>query len=284
MSYPRIVRLPIELGLVLEAINRIKNLISLHYGSIVASLEGSFQKPFLDEMENKIEPLNRVEQFLKERINSQSNFLIFEDGSTYRFVMDIILSSLEVYRRKLESIQKEHNVKVYNPILNTINDLLEEAKSGEKKDLFLEYYDSGIEEQEKKAIKLFISYQQDDVKVACNIQDLIVKSSTLKKDEVFVAHRDIPLSEEWRKEMIAQLDSSTHLLALCTNSYINSPFGNQEVGYAIAKNIKITPIFWEGTNRSYFGFLEGFQALPEFANKINLELLVKEILRRFEIS
>jgi hypothetical protein len=83
--------------------------------------------------------------------------------------------------------------------------------------------------------------------------------------------------------MIDELENSTHLLALCTTNYQSSAFGNQEVGYALAKNLKIAPIFWQGSERSKFGFLEGIQSLPQFANCDNIEEVVKRILSAFKI-
>jgi hypothetical protein len=44
-----------------------------------------------------------------------------------------------------------------------------------------------IENREKtKQTRIFISYQQDHAKVACNIQDIILRNSDLKKENVFV--------------------------------------------------------------------------------------------------
>jgi superfamily I DNA and RNA helicase len=135
-----------------------------------------------------------------------------------------------------------------------------------------------------KPIKIFISYQQDYVKIACKIQDIILHNTNLKKEDIFVAHRDISVSEEWRKAMIDELENSTHLLALCTTKYSSSAFGNQEVGYAIARNLKIVPIFWQGTKRDSFGFIESYQSLPQFANENNIEEIVKKILSAFGIA
>ena len=91
---------------------------------------------------------------------------------------------------------------------------------------------------------------------------------------------DIPLTEQWRNTMIAQLDNSTHVIVLCTENYRCSAFGNQEVGYAMAKNKKIMPIFWEGVDRGHFGFLEAFQTLPEYINNSTLSDAVLRVLRK----
>jgi TIR domain len=280
MNGPKIARLPIEQEIISDAIKYTKDKISEYYGLVASGIDTNLQKPILNQMEEEIDPINRVEEYLKQR--GQSSFLMLNDESEYQFVMGIILSSLKLYQGQIKTIQETTNVKGYDFILTKIAQALELYKNGEKTDLFLKYQES-VKEIEKKPTKLFISYQQNDVQIACNIQDLILQNSKLKKEDVFVAHRDISLSEEWRKKMIEQLESSTHLLAICTINYLNSAFGNQEVGYAIAKHIKIAPIFWRETNRNAFGFLESFQSLPEFADNTNLSEIIRKILERFDI-
>ena len=140
------------------------------------------------------------------------------------------------------------------------------------------------EKVKDKPLRIFVSYQQNHAQTACKIQDIITKNSYLEKKDVFVAHRDIPISEEWRKIMIEELENSTHVIALCTEEYQSSAFGNQEIGFAIARNMKITPIFWKGTDRSKFGFLEGKQSLPEFADDLNIDGMVKRILLAYGIK
>lgn len=281
MQGPIIARLPMNLTIILNAINYTKQKISEHYEHIAKPIDKNLQKPIWDKMNEEIEPITGTEEFLKQ--HSNSSFLFFNDESERQFVMSIILSSLELYRRYVETIRKTTSVEGYDGILTGITQVLEKSKGGEKSDLYLKYSDS-VEKMVNKPTKLFISYQQNDVQLACSIQDLIVQNSSLQKNDVFVAHRDIPLSEEWRKKMIKQLENSTHLLALCTNNFLNSAFGNQEVGYAIAKQIRIAPIFWRDTERNKFGFLESFQSLAEFADETNLKTIISKILRRFEIQ
>jgi hypothetical protein len=279
MSYPEIVRFPIELNVMLSAINNVKSLIQTFYGKIADPLDKTLQKPILDDRDSIIEQLNRAEEIMKSR--QTSTFFIFDSKSQYYFVMNIAMSALKIYKIQMEFIQENNNMSFYQEQINRINNVLQKV-SDVNQNLFDEYY--AAQTNNSKRTQLFISYQQNDVKIACKIQELILKDSSLETEAVFVAYRDIGLSEEWRRKILAQLDLSSHLLAVCTDNYIMSPFGNQEVGYAIAKGIKIAPIFWEGTNRNRFGLLESFQALSALANENNLEQLIKEILTRFGID
>jgi hypothetical protein len=280
MQPPPIFKLPIELTIILDAINFAKEKISQYYENMEKSVEADFRKPIMDEYKEKIEPLNNVEAYLKNRTNS--SLLLFQNDSERKFVVDYISSSLRLYRYELKKLHERTNVVGYVDLISKVSQALSNMSKADS-NLFQKYafHSNNIKQ---KPTKLFISYQQNDVQQACKIQDIITQKSALRKDDVFVAHRDIKLSEEWRKEMIDQLENSTHLLALCTNNYLNSVFGNQEVGYAIAKHIKIAPIFWEGTERNKFGFLEGFQSIPDYANDANLEEIIKKILNKFKIN
>jgi hypothetical protein len=277
---PSIFRLPLELTIILDAINFTKQKISKYYQDMASSVEENFRKPILDEMEEKIDPIKGAEAYLRSRGNS--SFLLLNDESERKFFSDIISSSLKLYRYKLRKIQEETHVKGYDSLISKITYALEKDLPNANSNLF-QSYAFHSNNTDSKPTKLFISYQQNDVQTACVIQKLIIQNSNLKENDVFVAHRDISLSEEWRKKMIDELENSTHLSVLCTNNYLYSAFGNQEVGYAIAKHKKIAPIFWEGTERNKFGFLEGFQSLPEFVNESNLEEIVKKILSKLEI-
>jgi len=45
------------------------------------------------------------------------------------------------------------------------------------------------------------------------------------------------------------------------------------------KDVKVIPLFFEGSNRSDFGFLEGLQSFPEYIDEENLKDAVNDILK-----
>jgi hypothetical protein len=232
-------------------------------------------------MNEVIRPITDTINFFKE--NSSRSFISINESDYYYF-MDTIRSALEVYRQHLETTQKSTGVEGYVSLIKEVEEISNlGGPSKGKKDTFLKYH--GKEQTSNKRVSVFISYQDKDVEKACQLRKLLIdNSSKIKEQDVFVAHRDIPLTEEWRKTMIAQLDNSTYFIALCTENYVCSAFGNQEVGYAIAKNIRIVSMFWEGTDKRRYGFLEGFQALPECVNDMTLEKTVKQILKKLSID
>ena len=272
-----------HLKVVFKALEFVKERINTHYNIIAATVDESLHEQIYEERDKTLEPITETINFFKE--NEKRRLMPLYEKE-YIYFMNVISSSLEVYKNHVEAVQENTGVRSYNALIEQINEVSNlVGPSKGKKDLYLKFFENPQNQGQNKDLKVFISYQDRDVKIACDIKDLLIKHSVkLKDQDVFVAHRDIPLSEEWREKMIKQLDSSTHLLALCTDNYIQSPFGNQEVGYAIAKKIKIAPIFWEGTNRGRFGFLEGLQALPNYVNNQNFEDSVKEILKRLNLA
>jgi hypothetical protein len=258
-------------------------LIAKHYGLMASNIDESLEEPIFDEMQTVTQQINDTMVFINS--NKDRTFILI-NPTDYLYFMDAIRSSLEIYRYHVEETYKLTQVSGYDVLLKNIQRVSNlEGPSKGKKELFLTYYQASLIESDVRMPKVFISYQDNDVKIACQIKDLIVKhSKKIREEDVFVAHRDIQLTEEWRTRMIEQLSISTHLLALCTSDYIHSAFGNQEVGYAIAgKKTKIMPIFWRDTVRGHFGFLESLQTLPNYVDESNLEISVKEILRRLEL-
>lgn len=241
----------------------------------------SDQKRILKELDELIAVGKALplEKYSHNDIELRSNYNEWKAMCLFTFKK--IFGASDPFYRKLEhSLDDLHEPKAEKVYALR---LLERAKSYYLKLPFFEKLRTANEEKVKQT-RFFISYQQDHVEIACKIQDIILRNSDLKKEDVFVAHRDIPLSEEWRKKMIDELENSTHLLVLCTANYQCSAFGNQEVGYAIAKHMKIAPIFWQGSERRKFGFLEGYQSLPQFADDNTIEKMVKRILSDFGIE
>ena len=125
-------------------------------------------------------------------------------------------------------------------------------------------------------MEFFISYSIKDKNIAGKIRDILVNHDF----EAFLAHRDIPISEEWRKDILKHLESCSILLAICTSNYEYSAWGNQEVGIAFEKGRKIIPLFKQGTNKSRFGFLEAIQGAPNDFTEDNLDKIVSEVIEK----
>jgi hypothetical protein len=269
-----------QLEIIFRALDFAKQAVMGHYNLLAAPVDESLRQPIWDEMERAARPITETMNFFNE--NKTRRFITMA-GDDFSYFMDTIRSALELYREHIEETHRATGIGGYSDLVRRVEEISNlGGPSKGRKDSFLKYY---VEEQDtRNKVRIFISYQDKDVEKACEIRKLLISnSSKIAEQCVFVAHRDIPLTEQWRKTMIAQLDNSTHLIALCTENYMCSAFGNQEVGYAMAKNAKIVSIFWEGTQRNRYGFLENLQGLPEYVNETTLEKAVKEILKKLSL-
>lgn len=86
--------------------------------------------------------------------------------------------------------------------------------------------------------RMFISHAHEKKTLAQNI------SSQMKIFEVdsFVAHESIEPGEDWEKEIRAALDSMQSMLYLSDKNASESPWCQQELGWATARQVPVLPI------------------------------------------
>ncbi len=123
--------------------------------------------------------------------------------------------------------------------------------------------------ENSNAVKAFISHISKDKRIAKKLRD-VLKCYNI---EAFVAHEDIKASEEWQTEIINALNTSDFFVSIHTDGFKSSPWCQQEVGYAISRQIKIIPIKFD---EDPSGFIGRVQAL--IRGKKSAEDVVKEIL------
>jgi hypothetical protein len=102
--------------------------------------------------------------------------------------------------------------------------------------------------------KVFVSHSHVDYDKAMWIKEDLERYGL----EVFVAHRDITPSLEWRNEIVGQIKSCDLFVALLTFSYKDSHWCDQECGIAFANSKPMLPVAIE---LMPYGFLESYQAL-----------------------
>lgn len=105
-----------------------------------------------------------------------------------------------------------------------------------------------------KKLRIFLSYSSRDKYQAGRLKFHLEESyGTIP----FLAHEDIEPSEEWKKRILRELDESDVYVALLTKRFKLSKWTNQEAGIAIARNLKIVPL-WVSVKP--YGFMEAHQA------------------------
>lgn len=124
-------------------------------------------------------------------------------------------------------------------------------------------------------VKAFISHTSKYKNNAKNLSDAL-KAYNI---DCFVAHEDIRPSEEWEREIDKALQVMDFFISLHTEDFAESSWCQQEVGYAVARNIKIIPIKYDG-KQDPCGFIGKIQALAVKGKTIKMVTdEIKEILK-----
>ncbi len=102
--------------------------------------------------------------------------------------------------------------------------------------------------------RVFLSHKTE-VKVETKaLKDALAKFRV----SCFVAHEDIKPTKEWQNEIESALTTMDAFVALLTENFHESDWTDQEVGFALARNVPIISVRLE---RDPYGFLGKFQGL-----------------------
>ncbi len=122
-------------------------------------------------------------------------------------------------------------------------------------------------------IRVFISHRDAHKSKA---QELATKLEAFRIS-CFVAHKNIEADKEWRKEIIAGLETMEAMLVFLTDDFHDSPWTMQEVGYALGKGIPWLSLKLEKADPP--GFINHKQALRGAIDKptANISDIFKKI-------
>lgn len=120
-------------------------------------------------------------------------------------------------------------------------------------------------------IKAFISHISKEKNLAKRLRD------ELKHYDIdsFVAHEDIKPSEEWQIEINKALQTMDFFISMHTEGFADSYWCQQEVGFAVARGIKIIPIKFDNKHDPV-GFIAKIQAL--LRGDKTAQIVAKEII------
>jgi hypothetical protein len=126
---------------------------------------------------------------------------------------------------------------------------------------------------QKDHFRLFFSHTHPNKKLAAEIRaDLLDKGVDL-----FVAHEMIEPTKEWMEEISVALATCDAMVALLTPDFAESAYCDQELGFALSRDVLIIPI---RHGADPHGFISKFQALPGDTSQLASHHLAKGI---FEI-
>lgn len=127
---------------------------------------------------------------------------------------------------------------------------------------------------QKDHFRLFFSHTHPNKKLAAEIRgDLLDKGVDL-----FVAHEMIEPTKEWMEEILVALATCDAMVALLTSDFADSAYCDQEVGFALSRDVLIIPI---RHGADPHGFISKFQALPGDTSQLashNLARAIFEVL------
>lgn len=103
-------------------------------------------------------------------------------------------------------------------------------------------------------IETFLSHSDEDKKIARKLSDNL----EIYGFNVFVAHDDIEIGDEWEKTLIEKIKNCELFLVLLTKNFHGARFTDHEIGIATAFNKQIFPIRLDDTKP--YGFMAKFQA------------------------
>jgi hypothetical protein len=110
--------------------------------------------------------------------------------------------------------------------------------------------------QDTKQFRLFISHLAKDKGNAIRLKDCLQPYAI----SAFVAHEDIVPTFEWQREIERALHVMDAFLAIHTKGFKDSFWTQQEIGFAVARSVKMISLKMEDEDPT--GFISKHQALP----------------------
>jgi hypothetical protein len=125
---------------------------------------------------------------------------------------------------------------------------------------------------QKDHLRLFFSHTHPNKKLAAEIRaDLLDRGVDL-----FVAHEMIEPTKEWMEEISAALATCDAMVALLTSDFADSAYCDQELGFALSRDVLIIPI---RHGADPHGFISKFQALPGDTSQLASHNLATDIFQ-----
>lgn len=120
-------------------------------------------------------------------------------------------------------------------------------------------------------IDTFLSHADEDKTIARKLADALAKYDF----EVFVAHDDIEIGEEWENTLKERIEKCELFIALLSKNFHKAHFTDHEIGIASAMNKQIFPLRIDETMP--YGFMSKYQA-----KKISQEIIPLEVSKLAE--
>jgi len=119
-------------------------------------------------------------------------------------------------------------------------------------------------------LKLFISHSSKQKDSANRLKETLL----LYKIDCFVAHEDVKPTLEWQIEIEKALNTMDCFLSIHTEDFNKSSWCQQEIGFAISRNVEIIPIKTVGKKSKHEILPEGFASKIQAIRALEINKLV----------
>lgn len=109
------------------------------------------------------------------------------------------------------------------------------------------------------SLNIFISHSSSSKKFAHEIKKFLSEYGC----DSFVAHDDIKPSRPWEKEIESWLGKMDVLVALVSEKFHDGSWCDQELGWAMGRNVPIVTLLIGGTPHGFIGKWQGLSVLNE---------------------
>ncbi len=178
-------------------------------------------------------------------------------GSVLQSLLDIAVSSRELVSKDIELAQKYINRLLQNKA--SVTEPTQSISISEK-----QIIDERIWNNSK--LKIFFSHKSEYKVETSNLKDKLADYGI----SCFVAHEDITPTLQWQEEIENALHTMDILVALMTDGFKNSDWTDQEIGFAVSKNVLVIPV---NLGQVPYGFIGKFQGLAATWDNADIKIL-----------
>lgn len=214
----------------------------------------------------KIKLINKLSDVMKERYDNQDLEIFFE-----YYKLDIEWYGWGNNKEDYDIDIKQTLAKAQDELLINISSELETGN-----EYIIKEYPK-IWENSNNSFKIFISHLTSNKEIAEALKQALKPYYV----ECFVAHEDITPALEWQDEILKALNTMDAFISLHCDNFKQSVWCQQEIGIALAKQVKIIPIKFDG-KEDPCGFISKIQGLPR--RKRDMNDLAKEIISILKVS
>jgi len=120
----------------------------------------------------------------------------------------------------------------------------------------------------KRMFRLFVSHLSTEKVFAAELQEALLRFGISS----FVAHNDIEPTLEWQAQIEMALATADSLVALLHPKFHSSNWTDQEIGFAMGRNLPVFAVRFGQDPYGFIGRFQGFSGLGKTAEMIAREL------------